>query len=58
MEVKIAEAKYPRDEGWKHVWIFNHSSSHKATADDSLDVSKKNMKLGGKRHVMWEASSH
>ena len=24
--VKIAEVKYPKVEGWKHVWIFDHSS--------------------------------
>ena len=25
--VVIAEVKYPKEEGWKHVWIFDHSSS-------------------------------
>ena len=36
--VKIAEFKYPKEKGWKHVWIFDHSSCHAAMADDSLDV--------------------
>ena len=27
---KIAAAKYPRDEGWRLVWIFDHSSCHAA----------------------------
>ena len=26
--IKIAEIKYPKVEGWKHVWIFDHSSCH------------------------------
>ena len=52
MAVKIAEVKYPKDEGWKHVWIFDHSSCHGAAADDFLDVNKVNMKPGGKQRVM------
>ena len=24
--VKIAEAKYPKENGWKIVWLFDHSS--------------------------------
>lgn len=40
MAVKIAEFKYPRDDGWKLVWIFDHSSCHSAMADNSLDVNK------------------
>lgn len=52
MAVKTAEVKYPTDEGWKHVWIFDHSNCHRKAADDSLDVSKMSVKLGGKRtHV-------
>ena len=27
---KIAVAKYPRQEGWRLVWIFDHSSCHAA----------------------------
>ena len=40
--IKIAEFKYPKCEGWRHVWIFDHSSCHAAMADDSLDISKMN----------------
>ena len=36
--VIIAEIKYPKDEVWRHVWIFDHSSCHAAMADDALDV--------------------
>ena len=43
--IKIADIKYPRREGWRVVWVFDHSSCHAAMADDdSLDVSKMNVK--------------
>ena len=35
---KIAAAEYPRDEGWRLVWIFDHSSCHAAMPKDALDV--------------------
>ncbi len=49
MAVKIAEVKYPKEEGWRHMWIFDHSSCHGASAEDSLDVSRMNVNPGGKR---------
>lgn len=49
---KIAEAKYPREDGWQIVWIFDHSSCHAAMPDDTLDMSKVNVNLGGKQRVM------
>ena len=49
---KIAKAKYPKNEGWRIVWIFNHSSCHAAMTDDALDVSKMNVNPGGKQRVM------
>lgn len=49
---KIAAAKYPRDEGWRLVWIFDHSSCHAAMPDDALDVNKMNVNPGGKQRVM------
>ena len=52
MAVKIAEVKYPKSDGWRHVWIFDHSSCHGAMAEDSLDVSKMNVGPGGKQRVM------
>ena len=24
--VEMAELKYPKEEGWRHVWVFDHSS--------------------------------
>ena len=58
MAIKIAEFKYPKSQGWKHVWIFDHSSCHAAMADDSLDVNKMNVNPGGKQRKMrdgfWE----
>ena len=47
--VKIAEAKYPREEGWRVVWIFDHSSCHAAMPEDALDASKMNVNPGGKQ---------
>lgn len=50
--VRIAEIKYPKSQGWKHVWVFDHSSCHAAMADDALDVSKMNVNPGGKQRKM------
>ena len=47
--VKIAEAK---EDGWRIVWIFDHSCCHSAMPDDTLDVSKMNVNPGGKQRVM------
>ena len=47
--VKIVEVKYPKDEGWKVVWVFDHSSCHAAMPDNTLDVSKMNVNPGGKQ---------
>ena len=49
--IRIAEFKYPKQEGWRHVWIFDHSSCHAAMADDSLDVSKMNVNPGGNKEL-------
>ena len=49
---KIVAAKYPRDEGWRLVWIFDHSSCHTAMPEDALDVHKMNANPGGKQRVM------
>ena len=50
--VKIAEAKYPRGDGWRIVWVFNHSSCHAAMPEDGLDTSKMNVNPVGKQRVM------
>ena len=26
--IEMAEIKYPKSEGWRHVWVFDHSSCH------------------------------
>ena len=49
---KIAEIKYPRDEGYRLVWVFDHSSCHGAYADDALNAYKMNAKPGGKQPAM------
>ena len=62
MVVRIAEVKYPKAEGWKRVWIFDHSSCHGAKAHDALDVFRMNVSAGGKQRVMrdgwWVGKSH
>ena len=50
--VEITEVKYPSHNGWKILWIFDHNSCHGAMAEDSLDVSKMNVKPGEKQRVM------
>ena len=52
--VKIVQVKYPKTEGWRVMWIFDHSSCHAAIPDDALDVSKMNLNPGGKQRVMQD----
>lgn len=56
--VEIAECKYPCEQGYKVVWIFDHSSCHGAYADDALLASRMNAKPGGKQALLhdtvWE----
>ena len=52
MAIKIAEIKYPKNDGWRLVWIFDHSSCHGAMAEDALDVTKMNMRPGGVQRVV------
>ena len=54
--VIVAELKYPKEEGWRHVWVFDHSSCHAAMADDALDVNHMNVCLGGKQRIMRDTS--
>ena len=50
--IEIAEIKYPKEGGWRHVWVFDHSSCHAAMADDALDVNAMNVSPGGKQRIM------
>ena len=52
--IEMAEIKYPKSEGWQHVWVFDHSSCHAAMADNALDVKQMNVKPGGKQRVMHD----
>ena len=52
--VEIAEIRYPKTQGWRYVWVFDHSSCHAAMADDALDASKMNVNPGSKQRVMWD----
>lgn len=50
----IAEAKYPKEEGYRLYWVFDHSSCHAAMADDALNANKMNAKPGGKQPQMHD----
>ena len=52
LAVDMAEFKYPSADGWRHAWVFNHSSCHAAMADDALDANKMNVNPGGKQRKM------
>ena len=42
--VDMAELKYPPQDGWRHVWVFDHSNyCHAATAAETLDANKMNV---------------
>lgn len=40
--VKLPKCKYPEENGWRVVCVFDHSSCHAAMSDDALDVGKVN----------------
>ena len=44
--------KYPKEDGWRIVWIFDRSSCHAAMPDDALDVLKMNVNPNGKQQIM------
>lgn len=50
--VKIAEIKYPKEIGYRLIWIFDNSSCHNAYADNALNASLMNAKPGGKQPCM------
>ena len=45
-----------KEEGWCHVWVFDHSSCHSEMADNALDVNKTNVRLGGKQRLMRDTT--
>ena len=38
------------------MWVFDHSSCHAAMADDALELSKMNVKPGGKQRIMHDTT--
>ena len=51
---KLAEFKFPKEDGYKIVWIFDHSSCHGAYSEGSLNAYKMNAKPGGKQPKMTD----
>ncbi len=45
---RIIELKYP-SEKYTIAWLFDHSSCHRAFADDALNAKKMNVQPGGKQ---------
>ena len=43
--VDIAEIKYPKEDGWHHVWVFDHSSCHAPMADVRKWESMRNRRI-------------
>ena len=60
--VMIAECKYPLDQGYRLVLIFDHSSCHGAYAENALRAYKMIMKPGGKqpamRNTVWKGKEY
>ena len=54
--IKIAEIKYPKDQGWRLCWIFDNSSCHNAMADDALHVNRMTVFPGGKQRILRDTS--
>ena len=48
-------AKYPQSDGFKVVWIFDHSSCHGAFAENALNAYRMNARPGGKQPLMQDA---
>ena len=48
----IAMCKYPREQGYKVVWVFDHSSCHGAYTKDVLIANRINAKPGGKQALL------
>lgn len=53
-KVKIAEAKYPKEQGYRLYLIFDQSNSHTAFANDSLNVNRMNVKESGCQPLMHD----
>ena len=55
--VRIADVKYPRNDGYRVMWLFDHSSCHNAYANNALNAAHMNAKPGGKqpclRDTVW-----
>ena len=47
--VRIADVKYPRNDGYRVMWLFDHSSCHNAYANNALNAAHMNAKPGGKQ---------
>lgn len=52
--VSIAEAKYPKEDGYRLFWVFDQSSCHMAFGDDALNASRMNASPGGAQPLMHD----
>lgn len=51
----IADFKYPSDNR-TIVWLFDHSSSHRAFANDTLNAKNMNVRPGGRQPVIQDTT--
>lgn len=54
--VKIAEVKYPRERGYRLVWVFDHNSCYGAFSSDALNAYHMNAKPGGKQPCLRDTT--
>ena len=59
----IAEIKYPRNQGYRQYFVFDHSSCHGTFASDALNASIMNAKPRRKQPKMhdtleWEVTEN
>ncbi len=52
--VDVAEAKYPKDQGYRLFWVFDQSSCQGAYSEDALNVNRMNANPGGKVPLMHD----
>lgn len=50
--VEVAEAKYPKGNGYRLYWVFDQCSCHAAFAEDALNANKMGARPGGKQPLM------
>ena len=56
--VDVAEAKYPKKQGYRLFWVFDQSTRHTAYNEDALNVNSMNTRPGDRQTTVIEKTSH